>query len=121
MKRDFNVIRQIMMEIEKCGDSTGLGELEIPDLDTATITYHLRLLYQAGLVQGIDVSNHSTPFNLLNMNLTWEGHDFLDSARNNTLWKKVQKKIGDTVGSVSIEVLKSLLVRESMQQVGLIP
>jgi hypothetical protein len=41
--------------------------------------------------------------------LTWEGHEFLDATKNETVWNKTKQLIADKGGSISIEVLKALL------------
>jgi hypothetical protein len=43
--------------------------------------------------------------------MTWAGHEFLANARNNTVWKKVTSQITAKVGTVSVEVVKQLLVK----------
>jgi hypothetical protein len=51
--------------------------------------------------------------------LTWEGHDFLDAARSETIWKKVMNKVKDSTGTVAFEVLKALLIAASKEKFGL--
>lgn len=41
--------------------------------------------------------------------LTWQGHEFLDMARNDTIWKKAFDIIKDKGGNVTLEILKVLL------------
>ena len=51
-----------------------------------------KLLYQAGL---IDAENDSgaDDFEWIPISLTWQGHEFLDVARNDTVWKKLTGKL----------------------------
>lgn len=37
------------------------------------------------------------------------GHDFLDAARNEKIWKKAMKTVGEKGGTVTLGVLTQLL------------
>ena len=47
--------------------------------------------------------------------MTWEGHDFLDSIKNEKIWKKAKEIIKEKGGSVPFEVLKSLILKVSKE------
>ncbi|MBV9852527.1 MAG: DUF2513 domain-containing protein [Armatimonadetes bacterium] len=54
------------------------------------LAYHVKLLSQAGL---IDVKHWQTGDGnevWLPKTLTWQGHEFLDAARNDTTWNKAK-------------------------------
>jgi hypothetical protein len=51
--------------------------------------------------------------------MTWDGHDFLDSIKNNTVWQKILKKLAGMSESVSLELLKKLALRVGMETLGL--
>ena len=42
--------------------------------------------------------------------LTWAGYDFLDAARNETVWRRVWGSLRETGETVPVEVMKSLLI-----------
>ena len=114
MKRDFNVIRNIMLQIEACEDADGLNCVELEAVDEPTIGYHLSMLYDAEFIDGIVSTSMGSPFSLLGANLTWTGHEFLDNARNDEVWGKTQAFIKNTTGSVSLDVLKELLSKATV-------
>jgi hypothetical protein len=41
--------------------------------------------------------------------LTYAGHEFLDSARSDTVWNKAKEKLLSTSGTITLEALKVLL------------
>jgi hypothetical protein len=43
--------------------------------------------------------------------LTWEGHEFLEAARDEKRWKKVVTDIVKKTGSLSYELLKAWLIQ----------
>jgi len=48
MKRDMDLIREILLEIEKLPPNTETGEFPIEGWKPEEINYHIRLLCQAG-------------------------------------------------------------------------
>lgn len=50
MKRDMDLVREILLEIEKSYVSTAIRDLQIDGYDKETIAYHCKILHEAGLV-----------------------------------------------------------------------
>ena len=51
--------------------------------------------------------------------VTWDGHDFLDATKDNTVWEKAKKKILSPGLSFSFDLLKDLLVLGAKGPLGL--
>lgn len=51
--------------------------------------------------------------------LTWEGHKFLDSVRNEKVMKKMRARLGGTLGEVPFTLLKELALSLCRNQIGL--
>ena len=113
MKRNFELIRQLLLRIE---EDEPLDE--IPGIDAEARVYHLRLLKQAGLIDAVNMSSLDGEDYHVN-GLTWEGHDFLDQARNDSVWNTVRRKLKEQAVTVSMAILKSLLMKEARRQLGL--
>jgi hypothetical protein len=75
------------------------------------------LVSEDGLVDGEVLSLR--PLSFVVQRLTWSGHDFLENARNDTVWKKVfaEAKVRGT--SVSLTVLNGLLTKVAQKYDGL--
>ena len=76
MRRDEELIKQILKYVEANGPAER-GFLSYPDIegfDDATVEYHVRLCDDAGLVR---TNKHGSL-----IELTWRGHDTLDSLKN---------------------------------------
>lgn len=82
--------------------------------------YHAYLLVDAGLATGADVTSHNSasPHWLIS-HLTVAGHDFADASRDEGLWKKATATVKDKAGSVSVDVMKQLLVSPVKSSIGL--
>jgi hypothetical protein len=71
-------------------------------------TYHLKMLSDVGYIQGITFlkTYDGLHFGLANPQLTWTGHEFLDTIRSNTIWTKIKKFVNDKGADLSVEAIK---------------
>ena len=72
MKRDMDLIRAILLEIQKRQASERGMSLEIEGRDQGDVQGHLGLLIKAGLIKAIDTSSQDGPA-YLPLELTWPG------------------------------------------------
>ena len=85
MKRDWNLIKALMLEIENCEPGYYFVPQPLAGHDLKSVKYHLHLLHQAGLVEcDMDEPWNGEP-TLVGSNLTLLGHDLLDSLRCGTV------------------------------------
>jgi Hypothetical protein (DUF2513) len=104
MKRDMDLVRQILREIEDApytGDAVGFS---IPNCTDEQLQYHLQLLHEAGLIDGMDASTLDG-LAFLPTRLTWQGHEFLEASRDDGMWEKAKTLALKTVGGLSFDVL----------------
>lgn len=40
--------------------------------------------------------------------VTWQGHDYLDAIRDDSIWKKTKKAVIETGGNATLEITKAL-------------
>jgi len=111
MKRDMDLVREILLKVEEStNDPRGFITLDLPGRSPQEVSYHVMLLSEAGW---LEASNHSSSagYSWKPKRLTWQGHEFLDNARNDTVWNSTKAKVKETVGSASLEVFKGLLAQ----------
>ena len=119
MKRDMDLVRKILLEVEELpGPRPKLRELEIEGCDEVQVQYHLKLMSDAGLIDTYEAGDPGK-LKLLPQGLTWDGHDFLDAAREESRWRKAMASIKQKAGAVSFEVVKQVLVSIAKDQLGL--
>lgn len=51
--------------------------------------------------------------------LTWSGHEFLEAARNDTIWKKAGEQIKKSGVDVTLSLLQEILKQLAKQSLGL--
>lgn len=110
MTRDMDFVRNILLTIEGRNTPTSLGDLlgdNASQADYEKTAEHLRLLIdEAGLLSGTPVHTLAGK-NWINIHLTWEGHDFLDSVRDERTWAKT-KTGALAAGGWTLDILKDL-------------
>ena len=124
MKRDMDLCRKILLATEEMppnGEVRSEGLAMPLGIDANVIDYHITLLVEAGLVDGIDVSTLENSYSFIITRLTWEGHEFLDSARDDGHWsqaKGVAEKAGAWGFSAISNILASIATEAWKQQLG---
>ncbi len=102
MKRNMDLVRSILLDAEENGiDETDFYMPEIPGYSEDQISYHNGLLYDAGLISAYRTADKTNGAVYYVRRLTWQGHEFLDAARNESVWnkaKEVAKKKGLDLG-----------------------
>ena len=116
MKRDMDLARRILEGIEASPFDGGEAELNFPDVAADAIQYHLLLLTEAGLIETIDVSSMSGA-RFIPTRLTWTGHEFLEAARNETLWQRAKSTVQSKTGGLAFDVLLAVLKDQAKRAV----
>ena len=110
MKRDMDLIREILLQVEARPTVTGIDLVEIPGHEQEEISYHVKLLADAGFLEAHDLRTMARDgFRYAPSALTNAGHDFLDAARNKAVWAKTMEKISAVGESAPLEVTSAVL------------
>lgn len=109
----MDLIRELMLDLE--GEVTK----DLSNYDKPTILYHKALIKEAGFAKGAILEGDDQIKAVYLLRLTWEGHEFLDAARDETGWRHVTQVIGQTVGTVSLSLLQALLNQWAAGKIGL--
>jgi Hypothetical protein (DUF2513) len=117
MKRDMDLIRQILLQTEEAPYYNAPPvEIKADGFSEEEISYHAMLLMQANYIEA-----SRTIFRDRVMykptTLTWAGHEFLDAARNENIWNKAKTLITEKGGSMAVELLKTVLFELMKRQV----
>lgn len=123
MKRNMDLCRLILFKIEEEYKFTVLHNLNVDGYDLETVSYHCKLLWEAGLIDSYKSRYGNNIIYGFSVGLlTWEGHDFIDKIREDTFWKKTKEKIKDNALPMTIEVIKTVVTSLINQKLaGLFP
>ena len=122
MKRDMDLIRSILQEVKSCDDPNGLERMpEIEGHTEAQVSYHLKLLHDAGLIEALvsDAAFGASYSDFMHINLTWAGQDFLDASKDDSLWAKAKETIIKPGTSFTFDILLEWLKMKAKEKIGL--
>ena len=125
MQRNMDLIRQLLLGIE--GEPSTQYEFNIQGVGDLEKWYNVDLLVEANFIRGVQVhwaADGTGPYTDVKglVGLTWDGHDFLDAVRNDSVWQKVKNKVhasGLDIQSLTFDVIKSLSVSFIKANLGL--
>lgn len=113
MKRDLDLVRQLLFDIEAHGASCAITALR-PNLAEGAdqrIRYHLRLLIDAQLVKELDRDANGAPC----VRLTNSGHELLELSRVDTRWHEARRCAAEETGGESLTVIRAVLTKWAVQ------
>lgn len=120
MKRNMELVRKLLLAVEEKPFPIDSDDITVSDFIRPEIDYHFQLLFEAGLLRYVvDASTHDGNKQWLGVSLTWTGHEFLDAARNETVWTEATRLIVSKVGTVTFDVLKTVLSQALLRNLGL--
>lgn len=99
VKRDMGLIRDLLLKIEGATGKPSWKDL-VPGDDNAEVERvlkHLKLIEEAGLIKSVVVHlhHHRVPQSI---ELTWDGHEFLDDTRDPDIWQKTKDRAQKVAG-----------------------
>lgn len=117
MKRDMELVRKILLELESKPNDYELFKPTIEGYSDEEISYHIGKLYEGGFVDAVNhYGNDKNDWYAKTM--TWNGHEFLDLARNESIWNKAREVLADGFKTISIEGMKLLLNKLFSDQIS---
>lgn len=109
MKRDMELVRSILLQVEAADGSRSSGELDFMGHSQDEIYYHIELMQQRGLIDAVIKREWGGSVVYASIRgITWEGQDLLDSMRDDRVWSRAKRAISESIGSATFEVVKSV-------------
>jgi hypothetical protein len=116
MKRDVDLIRQLLFDIERQGAECSLDALRnaaAQDIDER-LRFHVRLLIDAGLAKETDRTSAGQPC----LRLTNAGCELLDLCRDDARWREAKWIVQDETGGTSLTVLRAVLTKWAVEGIS---
>jgi DNA-binding transcriptional ArsR family regulator len=113
MKRDMDLVRELLLKLESNGNPPGTmvvidpyhGRFQIDGYSADQIAYHLSLIREAGFIES--PGSQRAGMGVTFRRLSWDGHDYLDAIRDPEIWRKT-KGSAEAVGSFTFDLVKDL-------------
>lgn len=109
MKRDMDLIRELLIYIEDHSDGLPLYDLQLEEHGIVEVAYHSRLLYEANLVSSYDQQEAEDEIIFFSVGpLTWDGHEFLEKIRQETIWNKTKEVVTKKGLPMLFDIIKNI-------------
>ena len=118
MQRNMDLARAILLRLEQCPYTGGWHEIDLDGYSSEDVAYHIHLLHEAGFIDAINLTTMGSPHpDWKPKTITYLGHEFLESSRDETRWQRAKGLIKEKGGAMTFDALKlvlSELVRRSL-------
>lgn len=115
----MELVRDLLKLIE---GNKNIKELIVPkEMDRLIVAKHLKIMEQAGLVEDKTLWASNSPM-WINATLTWNGHEYLDAIKNDTVWNNIKENLkekGLQITELSFSLLKDYAVAEGKRILGI--
>lgn len=125
MKLNHDCVRKLMLVLEdnlEIGDIIDASTISIDDFSESEILYSALKLHEANFISGKVINDLSDNNNILINGITWEGHKFLDTIRDNKVWshtKTVLSKVSSSSITFASTVASQVLTNIISQSLGI--
>lgn len=119
MQRNWDLIRQILLQLEAQPTQEGrLAPGDVPGYDWQAVSYHIRLLGEAGLAEVQCQEGLGQPPFCVARRLTWAGHELLDQIRARSGWQRIQTYARERGIDLSLEAVRLIATTVLKQIIG---
>lgn len=109
MKRDLDLLREILLQTESSA-SSGItaSDFVSDDRSAEAVSFHIQLLLDAGYIEAIEFKTLSRLYpDFIIKRITFSGYEYLDSVRSDRVWQETKSRVAK-IGSASVDVIKSV-------------
>lgn len=113
MKRDIDLCRQLLFDLEAHGSECAMNVLRSRLANEADdrVRYHLRLLADAGLVKEVDRTTNG----IACVRLTSAGCELIELSRSDARWREAKAAVLQRTGGLSLTVLRTVLTKWAIE------
>jgi hypothetical protein len=114
MQRDVDLVRQLLLDIERRGAACPVDALRTDSRQDGDerIRYHLQLMTDDGLIADASAAGGAQC-----VRLTHIGHEFIELARGDAFWREAKSAVAASTGGMPLTVLRALLTKRAWREV----
>jgi hypothetical protein len=119
MKRDLDLVRQLLLQIE--GLPAGPpAQYRTSEIEDPVLLAHFELVIASGLVNGKISRSQSSRGDVISISgLTWEGHEWIEMVRSQSVWNATKSMLLDSGGALTYELTKEVAANLLRVRLGL--
>ena len=121
MKRDLDLVRQLMLQIEALPAAPPV-QYRMSEIEDPVLLAHLEMLIEAGLVSGRISRSQGARGDVISVSgLTWQGHEWVEMVRSQSLWNEVKSAVLDGGGVLTFELTRAMAAKLLRARLALPP
>jgi hypothetical protein len=121
MKRDMDLVRDLLLYFEAKSGTPGIhaSDVRMDGFTETQVGLHLNIMAEAGLLICEPFRSSTNPERFIRtfvFDLSWQGHEYLDTIRDPKVWKRTKSalgRIGNWSFSMALDIAKSLALTEA--------
>lgn len=122
MRINYDCIRELLIVLEDnliINDNLDLPKIYFKDIEQnpimrkysrADIAYSAQILFETDFIDCRIIYSDNQIENIVFFSITFAGHQYIESIKNDTLWNKLKSKIINHGLSLSFELIKSTAI-----------
>jgi hypothetical protein len=121
VKRDLDLVRQILLQIEALPAGPA-AQYRMSEIEDPVLLAHLELLIDAGLVNGKIARSHGARGDVISVTgLTWQGHEWIEMVRSQSVWNETKSAVLEQGGALTFELTSAVAAKLLRVRLGLPP
>ena len=121
MTRDMELLRKILLAVAANERPLDSVMVRIAGYSSEQVGEHIRQLNEARLLEGNATMGPDRRPRWNELRLTWWGHDFIECARNETIWRTAGEALGPNNNTASLDTWRKALVEAAFLILGRMP
>jgi len=118
MKRDMELVRIILLAIADSNEPIEASRIANEKYSANLVGYHFQILNEAGLIVASVSAAGNNPYYFASASrLTWEGNDYLDAIRDESIWRRIKSAVAKATGTTTFDVVKTLASSLSLEAI----
>jgi hypothetical protein len=119
VKRDLDLVRQLMLQIEALPAGPA-AQYRMSEIEDPVLLAHLELLIEAGLVNGKIARSHGARGDVISVaGLTWQGHEWVEMVRSQSVWNETKSAVLDQGVPLTFELTRAAAAKLLRARLGL--
>lgn len=121
MKRDLDLFRRILLDIEALPPGKSIDNLKYPEYEKEIVHEHIRLLKEASFIDA-NLYERGTPKTVRKYHINRllnQGYDFLEGSSNKTAWAMTKEHFIKPGVSFSLELVAEYLKLKIKETLGM--
>ena len=111
MKRDLDLVRQLLLQIEALPAGPP-AQYRTSEIEDPVLLAHFELVIGAGLVNGKIARSLGARGDVISISgLTWEGHEWIEMMRSQAVWNETKATLLEGAGALTYELTRAVAAK----------